>query len=193
MSSIARLLMPFCFFLVPAVEAAEQPSLEPAPYAGPAAGTVITWGDVGSNDNPKSTTIDEPDGMELRYTRENGENVKYYLFCLTCAPPATFDKEEYGKLFPLKVGNSVSFEREWRGTTYRTRMSVLRTERVQTPSGSYDTFVVRRNSERAQGGWRGEATFWYAPEVRWNIRYTFSDIYGRHVDRHVIRISPPSQ
>lgn len=107
------------------------------------------------------------------------------------APPTTFDKEEYSKLFPLKVGKSVSFKRKWRDKTYQTDLSVLKTETIQTPSGTYDTFVVQRDERQVGGNWKGRAIFWYAPKVRWNVKYKSSDNYGKGQARHVVKIVFP--
>ncbi len=69
-------------------------------------------------------------------------------------------------LWPLEIGKSVTFNAGSRAITAR----VVRTEVIQTPAGSFFTYVIERR-DRAADGPDNFAHYWYAPAVGTIVRF----------------------
>jgi Protein of unknown function (DUF3108) len=89
------------------------------------------------------------------------------------------------RLWPLKVGNEVSFRWtqdyfEWQ-ETYR----VVRRENLTVNASTFDTFVVEWTARASRPGNDQQVTLWYAPELGSFIKITDADpraFYPRFVN-----------
>ncbi len=92
--------------------------------------------------------------------------------CIDCvAAGVAPDGGVLGLLYPLEVGKTVSFTRNWGGQSWTDRITVAGTERVEVPAGTFDTFVLLRQSEQVGSDWRAEQRNWFAPELGWVVRF----------------------
>ncbi len=103
--------------------------------------------------------------------------------------------EALRRLWPLRVGNSVSFtatvsiERHLR-ETYR----VVRHELVTVPAGTFDAFVIEWESvgqDQYTNGYHETATFWYAPEVGYVVKtvdHLVGGIYAQLGSDEAVRV-----
>jgi len=57
------------------------------------------------------------------------------------------------------------------GEAWRDSIEVVAVERVTVPAGTFDTFVLLRNSEQIGGEWRAAQRTWYAPELGWVVKF----------------------
>lgn len=163
-------------FVVPVVAFAAGPSLVPAEFAMPPAGTKLQWKNA-TTDFTFTRTAKEPEGYFVNYFNETGEARRFALFCKFCgAPSNAIDIDDYSKLFPLKVGNKVKVTRKRVGDPLRSwthRISVEKTEMLSVPfsDSPLETYVIE---EKIRGNynnpWRGNVTYWYAPSLGTSVK-----------------------
>ncbi len=92
--------------------------------------------------------------------------------CIDCvAAGVSPDGGVLGRLYPLEVGKAVTFSRNWAGQKWKDRISVDSVERIEVPAGTFNAFVLLRQSEQVDGDWRAEQRSWYAPELGWVVRF----------------------
>lgn len=116
-------------------------------------------------------------------------------------------------IWPLKVGKEVSFKDKWFDFTdcpgwekycgkfaydLAITLRVEARETVSVPAGTFSAYVVRRTRriiDPKTGKVRpGTTRFWYVPELRWFVRYTFTRIRGgeeKSWDVNAVRIVQP--
>ena len=86
--------------------------------------------------------------------------------------------ENVFRRWPLKVGAKWVYEENWTsgdGTTGYTKqdVEVVAFEKVTVPSGTYSAFkIVHRGTyKNARGGGAMNDTFWYAPEMKADVKH----------------------
>lgn len=89
-------------------------------------------------------------------------------------------------LFPLEVGKSLVFNREYYSGEkngpqklhhHRTRWQVLGVKQsVVVPAGTFDCWVLSWRSDSLVSSWSGQETWWYSPEVGHYVRLEYQ--YG---------------
>lgn len=113
---------------------------------------------------------------KMSFQRPEGNESAMYPGCYACRETTRIDEQEYAKLWPLAVGNSVSFDRVKKGgARARVSISVVGTERVTTIAGDFDTYVIMGTIRARNGRKFGTATHWWAPEVGWVVKYIGSN------------------
>jgi hypothetical protein len=105
-----------------------------------------------------------------------------------------FERENAGKLLPLKVGNKAVFERSaavgsnrWRHT-----MEVVRTETIAVAGRDYAAFVVEDRIEGLQESQRGfsmKRTVWFSPDVGWLLKFHEEQLAGPPSEMFSWRVS----
>ena len=94
-------------------------------------------------------------------------------------------------LFPLEVGKKVEFYRQPRAGRTQDTVEVVRTETLTLPFGPVDTYVIETTSKVVSGSWVGKATVWYAPSLRWQVRWEITDNAGDKRRREVTEVQQP--
>jgi hypothetical protein len=106
-----------------------------------------------------------------------------------------FRSKDPASLFPLKVGNSISFKREFLHgkktlegekirrlenkhlRVHQSSWTVTGKERVSVPAGSFDCWVLEYKTNSKISGWKGYEKWWYSPKVGNYVRMEFK--YGK--------------
>ncbi len=57
--------------------------------------------------------------------------------------------------------------------------------------GPVDTYVIETRSEIPSDGWVGQATFWYAPSLKWHVQKVITDNMGDNRRRYVAEVKVP--
>jgi hypothetical protein len=175
--------------------AAADPSLDPAEFALSAPGTIIE-GRFQDGTQTKAR-IGEAGDFTYTYTDligDSGLRTRYH-FCYSCDPEAfPIELERYRDLWPLEVGNKVKFQRKRAsdGVVWIHKITVAGTETVGTELGSMDAFVVEEKVRGSAGNkWRGTAKLWFAPSVKWVVKWEWwSTSDGKHT-WEITTITPP--
>lgn len=147
----------------------ERPKLAPAPFQAPPEGARMVFENLVSGKVERGR-FGTTEGMLTRFTWSGREAVSLTPFCADCALGLPSDGGPLAELFPLEVGRGIRFTRRHRGKSWRDDMLVTATERLTTPAGTFDTFIVRRRSELLEGDWWAEQRSWYAPALGWVVR-----------------------
>lgn len=149
-----------------------EPTLPPAPFAVPAAGTEMHWHNIANGKRTK-TVFNGVDGFLVRLER-NGKPASRVLFCWGCHhDEVRFSEDEYAAIWPLSVGKVVEFERTRNVHTWMERVEVISTETVDLGFGPIDTYVVQHDSRGLSYDtkpWRASERIWYAPSLQWQIK-----------------------
>jgi len=142
----------------------------------PTPGAVMTFSE-GS-----SLTFTSQEGLMCRARTEKGALVSQFL---GLAPSASDLEKNHGeRLFPWRVGNQIDFMTS--GTTanstgvladtikeayYDNTIRVIGQEKLVTPAGTFDTFVIEWHRQ-VRGRWLGAwaTTVWFAPELGYWIK-----------------------
>jgi hypothetical protein len=141
-----------------------------AEFHCPAAGTLIR---TSTNASFKFT---EESGFACGYLDQQGaQRQRYAVFADGYGRLA---RKEIAALWPLKVGSSVEFvitddtAPQMRKRDYAESFSVVRTETVTVPAGTFDTFVVEWHEKSTNPTLRSEAivTSWYAPRIGYVVK-----------------------
>jgi len=143
-------------------------------YHCPALGTVL------KTSARTEFTFTDPNGMRCSYFDESGNaRERYALFADGYGRLA---RKDLDALWPLKVGNSISFDLsdgnavqpadKHSNPSYRESFVVTGRQRVAVPAGIFDTFVVEWR-ERGMGptsGTEALITLWYSPAVGYVVK-----------------------
>ena len=191
-------------FTLPALLAAmactPQPGLDssgvgaPAPLAYAAPGTRITLANqTDGQANETTITVMAPEGALGRFTRPDGSVGGFFPGCWGCGAPNVIEEGLYAGLWPLETGKEAVFLRtEPDGSKDRVVISVAGTERIETPAGRFDTYLLRGRITAITGPeWSAEVSAWWAPEPGWVVKATGSDSGGRRLTSEAIRITAP--
>ncbi|MDY0871503.1 hypothetical protein [Dongia rigui] len=167
---------------------ATAPQLPPSNYEFVAPGTVIVWRDLNSGDVFEEH-VKQPKGRMMESTIGARRSYAY-------VPDPWADNEntraaDIEPLFPLEVGKQVTFKRNPPAGMATDVVKVVRTETLQLAMGPVDTYVIETRSEIPSDNWVGEATFWYAPSLKWQVQMTIKDNKGDDRRRQVVEIKAP--
>jgi clan AA aspartic protease (TIGR02281 family) len=141
------------------------------PFKCPRAGTVIQYS------NGTTQKFAGGDGLRCAYVDlAYKEREKFGAF----TDDAKFLDAGLDKLWPLTIGKEHTMGLSVGGGYLRQHFTVLRTETVETPAGSFGTIVVQQE-ESGSGAQTAKRLFWYAPELGLIVKSTF--ILLRAADR----------
>jgi hypothetical protein len=134
-------------------------------------------------------------GLDCAYTTEDG-----------AAPVSETVFGRYGadaeralqRLWPLRVGNKVSFVARSGATLRQESFAVVRHEMIAVPAGTFDAFVIEDESLGNDNAafvttarQSEKITYWYAPEIGWYVKTTHRIETGAYVsgpDREAVRV-----
>jgi hypothetical protein len=119
------------------------------------------------------------DGMTV--TTVNASDRTYTWLAGLVYAPDQFDKASVEAIWPLEIGKTVTFaERSGRDEWCHT-LSILRTEAINVPAGSFQTIVLEeriKSLQPEQGNLDVTRTYWYAPSAHWTVRKEIKQIAG---------------
>ena len=148
----------------------------------------------------------EVDGLALRWLRNDETETRSIIpFCWACTayrPDSrenVIDEDEYRKLFPLEVGNKVSFTR-WRPDRSRSWEHVIEVvgkETVTVPVGQFEALKVVESVKGVASEWWAERTYWYAPEVGYYVKGDLKQggwdgVRWKHITFETTKVIPPN-
>lgn len=146
------------------------PALPPAPFEQPAVGTVYRYDGF-------TNTITGGTGLVTMYVDQNrlGGSRFAVFFNDNIREPLAYVADSVAPLFPLAVGKHVQFGVSRRELAWLFDARVVDTERITTPAGTFDTYVVETIEAPRLTGNPANArtritTFWYAPSIRNVVR-----------------------
>jgi hypothetical protein len=130
---------------------------------------------------PRSGTLVQYDnGTTLKFASQNGfrcryadQNLKEAEKVAGFADDGKFLDAGLGLLWPLSVGKQQRVSVSASGAYLTHNFTVLRTERVSTPAGTFDTFVVEEEETGTGAQW-AKRLYWYAPEPELIVKSTFT-------------------
>jgi|SRR5579864_994680 len=154
---------------------------------------------AGGPDAAKNAVAFAPPALETRYlissggyyqvasvegmtvTTVNASNRTYTWLAGLVYAPDQFDKASVEAIWPLEIGKTVTFaERSGRDEWCHT-LSILRTEAINVPAGSFQTIVLEQRIKSLrpeQGNLDVTRTYWYAPSAHWTVRKEIKQIAG---------------
>ena len=144
-----------------------------AEFRCPASGTVIR------NSTGGQLTFTDANGFRCGFTDETGQ--KHERYAVFVDGYGRLARKEVEGLWPLKVGNTVSFHVSDNGPVqvsdkYFARdlqetFSVGRQERITVPAGTFDTFVIDWTEQETGANPTGAlTTLWYSPSVGYVVK-----------------------
>lgn len=167
-----------------------RPNLPSAPFVAPQAGARAVFEDL-ARGGEQSGRFGPTQGMLISLTWENQPAVSLTPFCPDCAQTLPEDGGPLAELYPLQVGKGIRFTRRRGDIELKDDILVTATERLTVPAGSFDTFLVRRRSETADGSWWAEQRNWYAPALGWVVKFEGKTSDGRIQSWHLLRWRAP--
>jgi clan AA aspartic protease (TIGR02281 family) len=154
-----------------------------------------------------SLTFTSQAGLLCRARTNKGGLVSQFLG-LT-APASDLEQNHGERLFPWRIGNQVDFMTS--GTTanatgdianvskevyYDNTVKVIGQEKLATPAGTFDTFVIEWHRQ-VRGKWLGAwaTTVWFVPELGYwvKLRHETRQGYGPQSSYEVASISVPKE
>ena len=130
---------------------------------------------------PRSgTLVQYNNGTTLKFVGENGfrcgytdQNMRAAEKFATFADDAKYLDAGLTLLWPLSVGKEQTVSVSSSGGYLSDRFAVLRTESVETPAGTFHTFVVEEEESGTGAQW-AKRLYWYAPEPGLVVKSTFT-------------------
>lgn len=134
------------------------------------------------------TTIEEDNIARLSRTDVRQQWQKRQgLFIIESQSASTHRQQMYRSLnpathlFPLVIGKTVVFQREYMANdelrVHRTSWTVEGREKIEVPAGVFDAWVLVRRTRGLQSGWTGYEKWWYCSQVKHYVRleYRYGD------------------
>ena len=129
---------------------------------------------------PSGTLVQYDNGTSLKFANQNGfrcryvdQNLKEAEKFAGFADDAKLLDAGLGLLWPVIVGNQQTVSVSFGGAYLTDNFTVLRRERVSTPAGTFDTFVVEEEETGTGAQW-AKRLYWYAPEPGLIVKSTFT-------------------
>ena len=149
---------------------ASAPTLPPAPFVQPDAGTVFRYDGF-------ENRIISGDGLVTRFVDGAGRPGERFgvFFADNPAAPMQYDSAAVAALFPLAQGRRTQFIAARGDLQWLYDARVVGTERITTPAGTFDTWVVEtieapKRTPSPATARTNITTFWYAPSVKNIVR-----------------------
>jgi len=150
--------------------AISAPALPPAPFAQPEFDAVFRYDSF-------QNRILGGEGLVTRYVDGAGRGGARFgvFFADNPASPLVYDVDTVAALFPLSTGRHVRFIASRGDLQWLYDARVVGTERITTPAGTFDTWVVEtieapKITPSPATARTNISTFWYAPSVRNIVR-----------------------
>ena len=147
--------------------------------SAPQLGTSVI-GEAGFRCPKSGTVVQYSNGTSLKFAGERGFRCAYVDQAFkdaekfaAFADDAKFLDAGLDKLWPLTPGKVQTVSVSVSGVYLTQRFTVLRTETVSTPAGTFATVVVEQE-ETGSGTQRAKRLYWYAPETGLIVKSTFT-------------------
>jgi len=187
LSALVVYLLPFFSIIITSAVASE---MLPANFFPPVPGTVIVWKGVKNGEKfNEEHLVGKNSGLLARWKSGDKHFERYGL--ITFGSPKTFDTSSVDPVWPLKIGNSVSYSRKKGNRKWNDSIKVLGTETITVGAGTFDTFILLFKSKRDNNKWYGQFKAWYAPNVGWAVKREYSDSERKSTKSEVIEIRSP--
>jgi hypothetical protein len=102
------------------------------------------------------------------------------------------DPIQVERLYPLTVGKKHSGRATLPGGTYQLDYVVTSFEKLDTPMGSEDVFVVELLETGVDNSYSAKAKWWISPRYRYLLKFEFRDSRGGSADLVVTEASVPN-
>lgn len=131
-------------------------------------------------------------GARGAFVGEDGTESTFYPACWGCGG-TRIDESAYRALWPLEKGKRASFTRTAaNGDTARVEIVVAGEERLTTPAGTFDTWILEGRVEQISGPpYSAQVRAWWAPGPGWVIRARGGDSDGNAFSSEVIDFDFP--
>lgn len=161
-------------------------------YAAPGTRIVLT-NVVDGTTSETRITAGQPNGSRGTYTRDDGATGGFYPGCWGCGGEMQIEEGIYSSLWPLETGKSVSFLRTSpNGDKARVLIKVAGIETIETPAGSFETYMLDGRTEHLTGArYSAQVRAWWAPGPGWVVRAEGGDSRGSTLSSTVIEIIEP--
>jgi hypothetical protein len=186
-------------------EAAAAPAPQVAALPPEATHVPVRFGDdVAFRCPAPGTEIDFSDGTRRVFAASTAPGVLDCSFTAAGAARAatafgafssSSAEEALQRLWPLRVGNQVSFVNQANiDRSYDETYRVVRHEMATVPAGTFDTFIIEwdgRGTDQYANGYHETATFWYAPEIGYVVKvehHLMGGLYARLGDEEAVRV-----
>jgi hypothetical protein len=138
-------------------------------------------------------TAGTPTGPRGAYIAEDGTAGGFYPGCWGCGGDMVIDEATYQTLWPLEEGKRAVFLRTAPdGARARMIITVLGTERITTPAGSFETWLLDGRMEQVTGPpLSAQVRAWWAPGPGWVVRAEGGDSRGNTLSSEVTEIIYP--
>lgn len=175
---------------VSSVAATEDENSTQAVFNPPKPGTTIKWLGTKNGETLKEEhVVGKSSGLLARWSSGGKEYERYGL--ISWGSPDTFDTSSIDPLWPLKVGNSISYSRTKGNRSWNDSMTVTGVESVITKAGKFDTYIIAFKTAAQNNKWSGEFTAWFAPKLGWAVKREYSDSKGNTQKSEVVEIQYP--
>lgn len=152
----------------PTVAAGEPAQLPPAAFRCPAKGTTITF-----QDGRSATALERRDDTCV-YAVGTATEARIFSLSRQDQPRAERFRHAMATLWPLEVGKSAVADHDLNltgdddidrkfATEIKETITVLRSERLTTPAGTFDTYVIERAYEMIFRHTHGRYLLWHEP------------------------------
>jgi clan AA aspartic protease (TIGR02281 family) len=166
----------------PVASVSSSPAMPPPPVVAASAHAVGAGaaGETGFRCPHKGTFVQYSNGTTLRFAGESGfrcayvdQNYRDAEKFAGFADDAKFLDAGLDKLWPLTIGKQQAFSVSMSGAYLTYRFTVLRTETVVIPAGTFDVFVIEQEETGTGSQW-AKRFFWYAPDTGLIVKSTFT-------------------
>ncbi|HEV3176139.1 MAG TPA: retroviral-like aspartic protease family protein [Stellaceae bacterium] len=164
----------------PVASVNSSPATPPVVAASAHAVGAGTTGETGFRCPHAGTFVQYSNGATLKFAGESGfrcayvdQNYRDAEKFAGFADDAKFLDAGLDKLWPLTTGKQQAISVSISGAYLTHRFTVLRTETVVTPAGTFDVFVIEQEETGTGSQW-AKRLFWYAPETGLIVKSTFS-------------------
>jgi hypothetical protein len=161
-----------------------------AMFNPPNSGTIVKWeGKKNGKYFKVEHHIGKSKGLLARW-KSNGKNYERYGL-ISFGTPDTFDTSKVDPLWPLKVGNEVSYKRSKGNRSWNDSIKVVGTETINTRIGEFKTYVLQVDTENQNKKWSAKFKAWYAPKLGWAIKREYKDSEGNVAISEVVEVITP--
>lgn len=138
-------------------------------------------------------TVKASSGLRGAYTTSTGKTGGFYPACWLCGGDMQIEVGKYAALWPLETGKSVAFLRTSPdGQKARIVIRVSGTQTIETPAGSFDTYILDGRVEHLTGPrYSAQVRAWWAQDPGWVVKAEGGDSQGSTLSSQVASIDLP--